>query len=297
MLNKTLLTLCSILSVSSSCAEELGSVYFGGNVGGALIDITSSPALKEDDNPISLTAGVVGGVSLSHYLALETDVSYLGKTENESLWAWSNYALMHYPLSDKADGYVKAGMSTTQSQWSPSAGVGLYYRLSQGWWLDLGYRWIADVSDGDLYEFVIGARYQPPVVIPDPSNPLEMAKPSLVEQPNIMALLEHNRSGRYLFEADSAQLSPTPELRALAQTLLLHTEGRIHIIGHVVEGEDHQPSLSEQRAQAVAGFLIERGIPAERLVVTGTGGVSDQDYGAEYGRRVDIEFYPESQQP
>ncbi|WP_045496923.1 OmpA family protein [Vibrio hyugaensis] len=296
MLNKTLLLLCLLLSVSSSCAEEAGSAYFGGNLGGALVDVASSPTLKEE-NPVSVTAGVVGGVSLSHYLALETDISYLGSTKEGALWAWSNYALMHYPLSDKADGYVKAGVSATQSQWSPSAGIGLYYQLSQDWWLDLGYRWIADVSDGDLYEFVIGARYQPPMVIPEPSDPLDMTAPSLVEQPNLIALLEHNRSGRYLFEPDSAQLTPTPELRALAQVLLQHTEGSIHILGHAATNERHSPSLSEQRAQAVANFLIERGVASERLVVSGADDLSAQDNGAEYERRVDIEFYPESPQP
>ncbi|EHK2924756.1 OmpA family protein [Vibrio parahaemolyticus] len=300
MFNKALLSSCLFLlfgGVLPSQAEEFGDVYFGGNVGSGLIDIASPPTAGSK-NPVSLTAGVVSGVSLSHYLALETDVSYLGQTKlDENLWAWSNYALAHYPLSNKADVYVKAGMSATQSQWSPSAGIGLYYQLTTDWWLDIGYRWIAEVSDGDLYEFLIGVRYQPPSVVPEPSNSIAMVDPVLVEQPNILALLERNRSGRYLFEPDSANLTPSPELRALAQALLQYTDGRIHIIGRANRNERHPKPLSELRAQAVADFLIERGVAPERLVVTSADEMSDRDYEAEYERRVDIEFYPKSQQP
>ncbi|EHH1078765.1 OmpA family protein [Vibrio parahaemolyticus] len=299
MFNKALLS--SWLFLFFGCvvplqAEELGTVYFGGNIGGSLIDLASP--LVDDRNPINLTAGVIGGVSLSHYLALETDVSYLGKTtSDEELWAWSNYALVHYPLSNKADGYVKAGMSATSSQWSPSAGLGLYYQLTSDWWLDIGYRWIADVSDGDIYEFVVGARYQPSAIIPEPTNSIAMVNPTLAEQSNILSLLERNRSGRHLFAPDSAQLSPTPELRALAQALLQYTYGTIHLIGHG-DGNKRLPQpLSKLRAQAVADFLIERGVESERLVVMSADDVSERNNESKYERRVDIEFYPDIKQP
>lgn len=299
MFRKALLPSCLFLvSVALPLhAQEFGSTYVGGNVGGGLMDVSSS-RLAGDEKPVNLTFGLVGGVTLNRYFALESDVSYLGKGKLETdlsshtLWAWSNSALAHYPLSDKADIYAKAGISSVRSQWSPSAGGGIYYRLTQDWLLDVGYRWVADVpdADGDLYEFVIGARYQPPIEIPEPSQPLDVEDVPLVEQPNIMALFEQNRSGRYVFDADSAHLKPTPELRALAQSLLQHERGDIHVIGHAEASEvPDAPSLSMQRAQAVADFLIERGVPSERVVVTSVNDSSE----SPMSRRVDIEFYPE----
>ncbi|UPR42062.1 hypothetical protein H9K57_24625 (plasmid) [Vibrio parahaemolyticus] len=72
--------------------------------------------------------GLVLGVNITPYLALETDYSYLGQmpTANgdKTVDAWSNYLLTRYALSDKAGLYFKLGMSLNDDNWTPSAGTG-----------------------------------------------------------------------------------------------------------------------------------------------------------------------------
>ena len=77
------------------------------------------------------------------------------------------------------------------------------------------------------------------------------------------------------FDTDSHELKPrsVTELNKLYDFLVRHPEICVEISGHTdsTGTPGHNQELSERRAQAVAGFLISRGIAGERLIWKGYG--------------------------
>lgn len=81
--------------------------------------------------------------------------------------------------------------------------------------------------------------------------------------------------GEVFFDTGVSTLpGPSPVLDQLAQVLLEHPEiQRVVIEGHTdtVGSEASNRTLSQERAEAVRRYLIEKGVPAQRLVAQGFG--------------------------
>ncbi len=99
------------------------------------------------------------------------------------------------------------------------------------------------------------------------------------------------------FAYDSAEIQPAskPLLGALFAGLESEHRASIVIEGHTSsEGSDaYNQSLSERRAQAVVGDLIQRGLPAERVSAVGKGesrpiAGNDSESGRSLNRRVEV---------
>lgn len=79
------------------------------------------------------------------------------------------------------------------------------------------------------------------------------------------------------FDYDSARLRPEslPILESLSQALLSDRLSRTHFTleGHTdaTGSADYNQQLSERRARSVQDFLLQRGVPAERLSALGKG--------------------------
>lgn len=98
------------------------------------------------------------------------------------------------------------------------------------------------------------------------------------------------------FRYNSADLLPQSEvsLKKLHQLLLLHPHLHILIIGHTDESgsTEYNQLLSEERAQRVALYLMERGIAAERIRFRGRGADEPiEPDNAELNRRVEFILY------
>ena len=78
-----------------------------------------------------------------------------------------------------------------------------------------------------------------------------------------------------LFATDSDRLRPesTPALSEILTALNDHADLKILIEGHTdnVGDDAHNQALSERRAQAVAGYLVQQGIASARLSAAGKG--------------------------
>jgi OOP family OmpA-OmpF porin len=111
------------------------------------------------------------------------------------------------------------------------------------------------------------------------------------------ALRTVSSEGVILFSRASAELDrrSLPTLRRLAQAAETCPDVSIEIEGHTdAEGIDerNQP-LSERRAQAVADYLVERGVPIERMKAVGYGSsrpVAPNDTRENMARNRRIEF-------
>lgn len=111
-------------------------------------------------------------------------------------------------------------------------------------------------------------------------------------------------SDRFLFDFDSAELRPTaePSLDTLV-ALLADTGSVVEVTGHtdgLGTDEVNQP-LSQERAEAVADYLVEQGIEADRITSSGAGSsepVADNTHpdgrdnpeGRQANRRVEVRY-------
>lgn len=111
-------------------------------------------------------------------------------------------------------------------------------------------------------------------------------------------------SDRFLFDFDSAELRPTAASSLdTVQALLEQSDAPVEVIGHtdgLGTDEVNQP-LSEDRAEAVADYLVEHGIDEGRLTSSGKGSSEpvaenthpdgrDNPEGRQQTRRVEIRF-------
>lgn len=103
------------------------------------------------------------------------------------------------------------------------------------------------------------------------------------------------------FDFDRADLKSEfrPVLDNLATTLNEYNQTRIEVTGHTdSKGTDaYNMTLSQNRANAVAGYLGSRGVASSRMVVTGAGETrpvasNDTESGRAQNRRVEITLVP-----
>jgi outer membrane protein OmpA-like peptidoglycan-associated protein len=103
------------------------------------------------------------------------------------------------------------------------------------------------------------------------------------------------------FDVDSAQIKPQfyGPLNQVASTLQQYQQSYVNVYGHTdsTGPTAYNQQLSEQRAQAVANYLISRGVNPVRVVARGFGEtqpIADNStaFGREQNRRVELEIVP-----
>lgn len=99
-------------------------------------------------------------------------------------------------------------------------------------------------------------------------------------------------------ESDELASASRDNLRRLAGSFEKYPNTRIMIVGHsdTQGGTDHNQSLSERRAQALAAFLEQIGVGRARMTTIGRGdaepiATNDTDAGRQWNRRVEIAIY------
>lgn len=117
-----------------------------------------------------------------------------------------------------------------------------------------------------------------------------------VERVGPATLLVHFDSD-VLFDVDSAVLDPSARssLSQAAGVMSEYPKTAVVVQGHTdsTGSEAHNQELSERRAEAVRGLLVQRGVAPERISAIGYGEGSpvasnDTEYGRQQNRRVDI---------
>ena len=132
------------------------------------------------------------------------------------------------------------------------------------------------------------------------SQPLEVREPLLVFEapaPVAQPVLFTFDSRTLQFELDRAELMPGSKeaLVAVVDYLRELPEVVVTIAGHTcwLGTEAHNQKLAEQRAQAVANFIVSQGIGPDRLVVEAFGeaqpvATNQTEEGRERNRRVEV---------
>jgi outer membrane protein OmpA-like peptidoglycan-associated protein len=132
------------------------------------------------------------------------------------------------------------------------------------------------------------------------SQPLEVREPLLVFEapaPAAQPVLFTFDSRTLQFELDRAELMPGSKeaLVAVVDYLRELPEVIVTIAGHTcwLGTEAHNQKLAEQRAQAVANFIVSQGIGSDRLVVEAFGeaqpvATNQTEEGRKRNRRVEV---------
>ncbi|HZX78085.1 OmpA family protein [Lysobacter sp.] len=103
------------------------------------------------------------------------------------------------------------------------------------------------------------------------------------------------------FDFDKSNLKPEfyPVLDNVARTLQQYNQTVVEVAGHTdsVGTDAYNQKLSEQRANAVAGYLQSRGLNRDRFIVVGAGesrpvASNDTESGRAQNRRVEITLVP-----
>ncbi|MCG8466676.1 MAG: OmpA family protein [Gemmatimonadetes bacterium] len=129
-------------------------------------------------------------------------------------------------------------------------------------------------ESSNVIEFFAQASERSPLYIADIrvdygiSDPVKVAEGLAAEEP------EPYVTRSIFFDFDSADIRPesTPELARIHQMLMAY-DGRVVIEGHTdrVGSDDYNMELSQERADAVKAYLVELGVPADRMDAVGKG--------------------------
>lgn len=114
-----------------------------------------------------------------------------------------------------------------------------------------------------------------------------------------------NMPGAITFAFDSSNLQPQfyPVLDDVARTLAEYNQTIVEVAGHTdsVGTDAYNQTLSVQRAQSVANYLMGKGLMRDRFIVTGAGesrpiASNETEEGRAQNRRVEITLVPLEQQ-
>lgn len=103
-----------------------------------------------------------------------------------------------------------------------------------------------------------------------------------------------------LFAFDSAELQndARDNLSKLATSLKAYPESEILIVGHTdsIGNENYNMGLSERRAQSARNFLVNQGVPTDRVRIEGRGemepiATNETDVGRSENRRVEVAIF------
>jgi outer membrane protein OmpA-like peptidoglycan-associated protein len=166
------------------------------------------------------------------------------------------------------------------------------YRYAPRWWWAPVYPYFYGATVYAPPVYAVPA-YRPPIIVerevvrprqysyeersyaqiqPQAPRPVEPARPAPAPAPR---LERYTLSATELFEFDKATLKPRqPRLDEIAAALVRNPEiGNVRVTGYTdrLGSEEYNLKLSQRRAQAVASYLVKKGVDANRLQVVGKG--------------------------
>ncbi|MGL5759262.1 OmpA family protein [Plesiomonas sp.] len=313
-------TSCSLYATEISPPLRNNHAYIGGQLGWA----HAGNACNEDNTRCDnneLGWGLYTGYRFTDWFGLEIgynnfghpNASYVGGEVKSDIETLDISSLFRYHLSDRWDAYARLGATyenvdkyygptgnethLSNRGWGLLTGLGIEYTLASAWSIrgevsrnsHIGG---TDTYQADHYFTALGLSYHfgqetvnPPITAPAAIEPTVVAVPTTI-----------SLNAQTLFAYNSAQLTPTPELTALAKQLALNPQS-ITITGHTDNrgSQQYNQTLSEQRAHSVADYFAEQGVVKNRISAQGAGELhpvasNNNETGRAQNRRVEIQF-------
>ncbi|MEZ9447844.1 OmpA family protein [Vibrio splendidus] len=199
-----------------------------------------------------------------------------------------------------------------------SAGIGLEKQLSSDWAVRVEYQYFDDFDDnyvqdlnsnllsvGVSYNFGTGnttasaaaATASAVAVTQAPSEPITEPAVVVEEKTSVVVTKAQTESfSQGMFETNSTELSTDGKiaLMPLVEVLKAHPQSSVDVVGHTdsTGAAEYNLMISKKRAAAVAAYIEEQGIEADRITASGEGeenpiASNDTAEGRAQNRRVD----------
>ncbi|KLV04229.1 membrane protein [Photobacterium aquae] len=294
--------------------------YVGARVGGTSFSSLDGVIENVDAEKDDWGGGAFIGYNFTPWFALEGGYTYLGQldfaNDGYEVQALDLVGKFTYEVSKEFDIYAKLGaagfdvdngvINEDDTGVSGTAGVGLEYYFSNNLSARLEYQYYNQVGDTqipgetDVHFYGVGLVYHwgapapLPVVEPKPEPVVEPEPvPQIVKVPSVGAILP------FAFDSDALSQADIEMLQPVAQQLVNYPQTSLYVVGHSDSRgrEAYNQKLSEERAQAVAGYVSNQfGIDKSRIVVQGKGELepvapNDTEEGRAKNRRVEV-FVP-----
>ncbi|MEZ9659292.1 MULTISPECIES: OmpA family protein [unclassified Vibrio] len=308
------------------------TTYVGAKVGVGWLDSACVSGEKCDDDAIGagIYSGYnfndKFGIELSSdFLGdYKTSFSKNGTTAafSDPLIAISLTPMYRLPVQQEFDVFFKAGPAYISHGGEDdvvlSAGIGVEKQLSSDWALRVEYQYFDDFDDnyvqdlnsnllsvGVSYNFGTGnttasaaaAAASAAAVTQAPSEPITEPAVVVEEKTTVVVTKAQTESfSQGMFETNSTELSTDGKiaLMPLVEVLKAHPQSSVDVVGHTdsTGAAEYNMMISKKRAAAVAAYIEEQGIEADRITASGEGeenpiASNDTAEGRAQNRRVD----------
>ncbi|WP_052880017.1 OmpA family protein [Vibrio coralliirubri] len=323
--------MCAVVAASGLAAAPsiAATTYVGAKVGVGWLDSACVSGEKCDDDAIG--AGIYSGYNFTDRLGIELSSDFLGdyKTSfskngttaafSDPLIAISLTPMYRLPVQQEFDVFFKAGPAYISHGGEDdvvlSAGIGVEKQLSSDWALRVEYQYFDDFDDnyvqdlnsnllsvGVSYSFGTGAATaaaatSAAAVTQAPSEPI--TEPAVVAEEKTTVVVTKAKTESYsqeMFATNSTELSTDGKiaLMPLVEVLKAHPQSTVQVVGHTdsTGAAEYNMMISKKRAAAVAAYIEEQGIEADRISASGEGeenpiASNDTEEGRAQNRRVD----------
>ena len=307
------------------------TTYVGAKVGVGWLDSACVSGEKCDDDAIGagIYSGYnfndKFGIELSSdFLGdYKTSFSKNGTTAafSDPLIAISLTPMYRLPVEQEFDVFFKAGPAYISHGGEDdvvlSAGIGVEKQLSSDWALRVEYQYFDDFDDnfvqdlnsnllsvGVSYNFGTGnttasaaaAAASAVAVTQAPSESITEPEAVVVEEETVVIKAQTESFSQGMFETNSTELSTEGKtaLTPLVEVLQTYPQSSVNVVGHTdsTGAAEYNMMISKKRAAAVAAYIEEQGIEADRITATGEGeenpvATNDTAEGRAQNRRVD----------
>jgi OOP family OmpA-OmpF porin len=304
-------------------------MYLGGKLGNTWLDDSCYVGSSCDDS--SLSGGIYLGHNYSEHLGVELGLDMLGSFTSsfndngtaavidDDAHAVSLAPKLSLPL-DEVSLFAKLGAAHVDYGHVDDlvllTALGAEIAVSSDWAVRLEYQRLNNVEEGyvddmDVDSLSLGFTYSPgskdamPAVMPEPAPVAEPEPAPAVEPEPAPAPEPKPKPVTKLFKEFGTELFDTNSYRLaegsaqyfdwLVGVMQKYPQAKASIVGHTDSrgSAAYNQTLSENRAQAVADYLISQGIEAERIEVTGAGETqpkasNDSAEGRMANRRVEV---------
>ncbi|OBT30584.1 OmpA family protein [Vibrio splendidus] len=308
------------------------TTYVGAKVGMGWLDSACVSGAKCDDDAIGagIYSGYNFtdrlGIELSSDFLGDYKTSFTknGVTSqfSDPIIAISLTPMYRLPVKQEFDVFFKAGPAYISHGGEDdvvlSAGIGVEKQLSSNWAVRAEYQYFDDFDDnfvqdlnsnllsvGVSYNFGTGnttasaaaATASAVAVTQAPSEPI--TEPAVVVEEKTTVVVTKAQTESYsqeMFATNSTELSTDGKiaLMPLVEVLKAHPQSSVDVVGHTdsTGAAEYNMMISKKRAAAVAAYIEEQGIEADRISASGEGeenpiATNDTAEGRSQNRRVD----------
>ncbi|MFM4994523.1 MULTISPECIES: porin OmpA [Aeromonas] len=288
------------LALATTTAQATDDIYFGAGVGAAHFNGLNNVEGVESATEDAFAGNLFMGYNFNETFGAELGYQYAGRGSTNGGINNNTYetqggtlsGIARLPLGEDFTLFGEAGaywghthgLGVSDSKVSPMAGVGLTYKLSDGWDLQARYRYMWDVADltsdaGVQYENDQSVATLEAVYHPFRTSYVAPVAAPVVEEAPAPVTVERNFSlnSDVLFAFGKADLKPegVDALNGLYQQLVEFQpkDGSAVVIGYTdrIGSDAYNQKLSETRARTVADFLVSKGLATSKIAIEGRG--------------------------